>query len=31
MWYEYIVISLVNFKLLPRENIHPIMNITEFL
>lgn len=29
--HEYIIISLINFKMLPRENIHPIMNVMEFL
>lgn len=28
--HEYII-SLIKFKILPREKIHPIMNVTEFL
>lgn len=29
--YEYIVTSLINFRVFPREEIHPIMNVMEFL
>lgn len=28
--HEYII-SLINFKILPKEKIHPIMNVMEFL